>query len=125
MNKELSLTPYYYHAMMCTGKSCGENIPLLKYVKQRIIAEGLDQGNKAVRVNRAGCLGVCKQGPIMVVYPEGVWYADLDEANIERIISSHFKQHTPVKELAFHQQPPSVGQTHTCVSQPKGAQHED
>lgn len=102
MNETLSIEPYQRHALMCCGKSCGENIPLLKSLKAKVGAAGLDQGDHAVRVNRAGCLGVCKQGPIMVVHPEGVWYHDLDESKLDRIVEEHFKQGKPVKALAFY-----------------------
>ncbi|MDX8395021.1 MAG: ferredoxin [Mariprofundaceae bacterium] len=101
MNK-LSISPYKRHAMLCCGKSCGENIPLMKYLKKRLLVEGLDAGEHSVRANRAGCLGVCEQGPIMVVHPEGVWYCDLDEVKMDRIIEEHFKQGEPVEEFSFH-----------------------
>jgi len=101
---ELKIEPYAKHAIMCVGKSCGENMPLLKYIKQRMVEEGLDMGDDAVRVNRAGCLGVCEQGPIMVVYPEGVWYANLDEEKVDEIIDKHLKGGQPIQTLAFHVQ---------------------
>ena len=87
---------------MCVGKACGENMPLLTYMKEAVAKAGLSEGEHAVRVNRAGCLGVCEQGPIMVVYPEGVWYDRLDEAKVDQIIESHLKAGTPVEALAFH-----------------------
>jgi len=102
MNKP-TLMPYKFHAIMCCGKSCGENMPLLNYLKQRVIAAGLIVGDpNAVRVNRAGCLGVCAEGPVMVVYPEGVWYCHLDEAGIDRIVEEHFKGGCPVEDLSFY-----------------------
>lgn len=98
-----TLMPYRHHAMMCCGNSCGENLPLFNYLKEAVLAAGLVTGDaNAVRVNRAGCLGVCMEGPIMVVYPEGVWYCHLDKAGIDRIIEEHFKQGRVVKELAFY-----------------------
>lgn len=106
MNK-LNIEPYKRHAIMCVGKSCGENMPLLQYIKTRLVEEGLSSGENAVRVNRAGCLGVCEQGPIMVVYPEGVWYSNLDEAKVDEIIERHLKNGRPVDALAFHVQPAS------------------
>ncbi len=98
MNKP-SIEPYQRHVLMCCGKSCGEQMPLLKALKMKVKEAGLDG---AVRVNRAGCLGVCAQGPIMVVHPEGVWYYDVDEAKLHRIVDEHLKQGTPVAEYSFH-----------------------
>ncbi|MDQ6984275.1 MAG: NAD(P)H-dependent oxidoreductase subunit E [Ghiorsea sp.] len=101
-NEELMISPYKRHVIMCVGKSCGENMLLLKYMKEAVAKADLAEGADAVRVNRAGCLGVCKQGPIMVVYPEGVWYADLDEAKVDKIVESHFKHNVPVADWVFH-----------------------
>ncbi len=95
---------YHYHAMLCCGKKCepeGDR-SLFQYLKQRIAEEGLERGENAVRANRAGCLGVCEQGPIMVVYPDGVWYYNLNRENIDRIIEKHFRQGEIVESLAFH-----------------------
>lgn len=99
------ISPYKRHAILCIGKSCGENVPLLQYLKKRVTEEGIGDGEHAVRVNRAGCLGVCRNGPIMLVYPEGVWYSDLTETKIDTIIEQHFKGGKPVVEYAFHLQP--------------------
>ncbi len=101
--EKLGISPYKRHVIMCVGKSCGENMPLLKYMKEAITKAGLGEGEHAVRVNRAGCLGVCKQGPIMVVYPEGIWYAGLDEQKVDAIIQSHFIQGEPVRAWIFHE----------------------
>ena len=98
-----TLMPYKTHAIMCCGKSCGENLPLLNYMKQKVIEEGLIVGDpNSVRVNRAGCLGVCTDGPVMVVYPEGVWYCNLNESAIDRIVDEHFKDGNVVEEFCFH-----------------------
>jgi len=100
--KELKIEPYTRHVLMCCGKSCGENMPLLKSLKAKIALAGLDVGNDSVRVNRAGCLGVCTQGPIMVVHPDGVWYYDLDEEKLDCIVEEHFKGGKAVEAYAFH-----------------------
>jgi len=102
MNKPV-LPPYQRHVLMCCGKSCGENLPLLNYLKKRVEEAGLLTGERAVRVNRAGCLGVCMQGPVMVVHPDGVWYCGLDEAAIDRIVDEHLQDGHVVAELVFHQ----------------------
>ncbi|MDQ6973898.1 MAG: NAD(P)H-dependent oxidoreductase subunit E [Mariprofundaceae bacterium] len=102
MSEALRIEPYQRHVLMCCGKSCGEQMPLLKSLKAKVAAAGLDKGANTVRVNRAGCLGVCQQGPIMVVHPEGVWYANLNESKLNRIVEEHFKHGKPVKAWAFH-----------------------
>lgn len=104
-SETLKILPYRRHALMCVGKSCGENMPLFQYIKKRLFEEGMNSGKDAVRVNRAGCLGVCEQGPIMVVYPEGVWYANLNEAKVDEIIAAHLKSGKPIDTLSFHVQP--------------------
>jgi len=97
------MMPYRRHAIMCCGKSCGENLPLLNYLKDQVVAAGLVVGDPdAVRVNRAGCLGVCMEGPVMVVYPEGVWYCNLNQSAIDRIIEEHFRGGQVVEEFAFY-----------------------
>ncbi len=103
MNTLPAIAPYRYHALLCAGKNCTTGLNLVKYLRARLQEEGLDQGSNHVRVNRAGCLGICTQGPIMVVYPEGVWYAALDEVVIDRIIERHFKSHQPLLSHCFYQ----------------------
>ena len=46
-------------------------------------------GPGEVRVNKAGCLDRCEEGPVIVVYPEGVWYTYVDEADIDEIVDRH------------------------------------
>mgnify|MGYP001817096009 FL=1 len=56
-------------------------------------------GPGKVRVNKAGCLDRCEEGPVCVVYPEGVWYTYIDEEDIDEIIDSHIKNGKPVERL--------------------------
>ena len=59
-----------------------------------------------VRVNKAGCLDRCAGGPVAVVYPEGVWYTFVDEADIDDIVDQHLKGGQVVERLLL---PPHVG----------------
>lgn len=59
---------------------------------------GLD-GAGQVRVNKAGCLDRCAAGPVAVVYPEGLWYTYVDEADITDIVVNHLQNGQPVERL--------------------------
>jgi (2Fe-2S) ferredoxin len=48
------------------------------------------------------CLGVCYGGPLLVVYPDGIWYHHVDEALLQRIIDEHLIGGCPVEEAIFH-----------------------
>ncbi len=59
-----------------------------KHAKQRIKALDLN-GQGKIRINQAGCLDRCEEGPVLVVYPEGVWYTYVDNSDIDDIIDQH------------------------------------
>jgi (2Fe-2S) ferredoxin len=58
------------------------------YAKAKVKELGL-AGPGKVRVNQAGCLDRCSEGPVIVVYPEGVWYTYVDEQDVDEIIQEH------------------------------------
>lgn len=68
------------------------------YMKSKVKQLGL-AGEGKVRVNRAGCLDRCGMGPVMVVYPQAVWYTFVDNADIDEIIESHLQQGKVVQRL--------------------------
>ncbi|HVU13542.1 MAG TPA: hypothetical protein VHD90_19820, partial [Phototrophicaceae bacterium] len=49
------------------------------------------------------CLGVCAGGPILVVYPDGIWYHHVDEALLQRIVDEHLRGDQPIESAIFHQ----------------------
>lgn len=53
----------------------------------------------STRINQSGCLDRCEYGPVMVIYPEGVWYRPKSKEDIDAIIDSHFIQGKPVSRL--------------------------
>jgi (2Fe-2S) ferredoxin len=68
------------------------------YAKGRVKALGMS-GPGRVRVNQAGCLDRCEEGPCVVVYPDAVWYTYVDEADIDEIIEEHLKHGRVVGRL--------------------------
>ena len=64
----------------------GDNIVVINAEK----IKGMDlSGQGKIRVNQAGCLDRCEEGPACVVYPEGTWYTYIDESDVDEIIESH------------------------------------
>jgi len=76
---------------------CGSSA-MRDHAKTRVKALGL-AGPGQVRVNQAGCLDRCEEGPVCVVYPEGVWYTYVDETDIDEIIDSHLVNGKQVERL--------------------------
>jgi len=68
------------------------------YAKQRVKELGL-AGEGKLRVNMAGCLDRCEEGPCIVVYPDAVWYTYVDRTDIDEIIESHLQQGRIVERL--------------------------
>ena len=68
------------------------------HMKARVKKLGLN-GEGKVRINRSGCLDRCGLGPIMVVYPQAIWYTFVDNEDIDEIIDSHLMQGKEVARL--------------------------
>ncbi len=68
------------------------------YAKQRVKELGL-AGPDRVRVNQAGCLDRCEEGPCVVVYPDAVWYRYVDRVDVDEIIEEHLRHGRVVERL--------------------------
>jgi (2Fe-2S) ferredoxin len=55
--------------------------------------------NKKIRINKSGCLDRCELGPVMVIYPEGVWYSFKNSEDIDEILNSHLLKNKVVERL--------------------------
>ena len=87
---------FKHHVFFCTnkredGRACCQdhNAQAMRdHCKQRIKELGLKVPGGA-RANSAGCLGRCAEGPVVVVYPEEVWYTYVDQSDVDEIIDEH------------------------------------
>ena len=69
------------------------------YAKDKIKELNLSNEGNRIRINAAGCLGRCDEGPVLVVYPEGVWYTYVDKFDVDEIIETHLKNGQVVERL--------------------------
>ena len=93
---------YDCHVFVCTsGETCptqGDVEKFVKVLRAEVVKAGRQQD---IRVNKAGCFSQCGHGPMMVVYPENVWYAGVKESDLPEIFESHIKNGTPVQRLVY------------------------
>jgi (2Fe-2S) ferredoxin len=104
---------YERHVFLClnqrdNGQACcaqHQAQEAFEHCKAQVKAAGIT-GPGRVRVNKAGCLDRCAGGPVMVVYPEAVWYTFVDKADIDEIVQQHLVAGRVVERL---QLPADVG----------------
>ena len=104
---------YQQHLFFCTnnrasGKRCcaqsgAEDIR--EYAKKALKRLG-HHGAGLIRANSSGCLGRCEEGPVLVIYPEGVWYSYKTYNDIDEIIERHLLKGERVDRLLLPQNPP-------------------
>lgn len=89
--------PYYeHHVFFCMNKReegrpcCADKgaKAAQEHAKSRIKTMNL-RGQGKVRINQAGCLDRCEEGPVVVIYPQGTWYTYVDREDIDEIIDEH------------------------------------
>jgi (2Fe-2S) ferredoxin len=103
---------YQHHVFFCLNERSNEQScaqyqaqQAFEHCKASVKKLGLS-GPGGVRVNKAGCLDRCAGGPVMVVYPQEVWYTYVDNSDIDEIVQSHLKNNEPVQRLMLS---PDVG----------------
>lgn len=97
---------YRYHVFLCTNQredgsqccnQCGAQA-MRDYLKRRTKELGI-AGKGGVRINTAGCLDRCEEGPVIVVYPEATWYTYVDREDVDEILSEHLLKGQVVERL--------------------------
>jgi (2Fe-2S) ferredoxin len=94
---------YRSHVFVCTsGDDCPSRGDVEQHVKF-LRAEALRAGLKTdVRINKAGCFSQCGHGPMIVVYPDDVWYAGVQASDLKEIFESHIVGGKPVERLVYN-----------------------
>jgi len=101
-----SVSYYERHVFFCCNQResgeqccCASGAQAMRdYAKGRVKELKLS-GQGKVRINQAGCLDRCKEGPVIVIYPEEVWYTYVDKDDIDEIIDEHLVHGRVVERL--------------------------
>ena len=91
------------HALICGGTGCTSSgsAEIQEALHREIAAKGLED---EIKVVQTGCFGLCALGPIMIVYPEGVFYSKVTAEDIPEIVEEHFLKGRPVERLIYKEE---------------------
>lgn len=93
---------YRTHVFVCTsGDTCpaqGNVEQYVTYLRGEVARAGL---RTDVRINKAGCFSQCGHGPMIVVYPDDVWYGGVQQSDLKEIFESHILAGRPVERLRY------------------------
>ena len=114
---------YDRHVFVCTsGETCPTQGDVEKFVK--ILRDGARAAGRQqdVRVNKAGCFNQCGHGPMVVVYPDDVWYHGVKESDLQEILTSHIVGGVPVERLRYNPGKPGTNKIEVAPKAAEAAQ---
>jgi (2Fe-2S) ferredoxin len=119
----VAVAPIRHHVFVCTGKSCSarDSAEVLEAFENDLKERGLLFGREAKGKNPRGTIvvtscasvGFCSIGPTVMVYPDGVWYAQVRAADVPEIVEQHLLDGRVVERLALMKVPAEGTATHT------------
>ena len=101
------MEPFRFHLFVCTQHK-PEGIPSCAASGSFAVRDALDREIQArgldneVQLTTCGCMGLCDEGPVMVVYPAGVWYRRVQPADVAEIVGAHLRDGKPVDRLVWN-----------------------
>ncbi len=104
------MEPFRFHLFVCTQqkpegiKSCPGSgaFAVLDALDRETQAHGLSND---VQLTTCGCMGLCDEGPVMVVYPAGIWYRHVQPSDVSEIVATHLHAGTPIDRLVWNDAP--------------------
>jgi len=101
------MEPYRFHVYVCTQQK-PEGVPSCPVSGSFAVLEALDREtrerglDREVQITTCGCLGLCDEGPMMVVYPAGVWYRRVQPSDVSEIVGTHLRERKPLDRLVWN-----------------------
>lgn len=88
------------HLFFCCSEHCNtqEVEDVMQAFKEQLVEQGI---HKTVKINKTSCLGLCGNGPFLIVYPDGIWYYNVTQENVAQIVEEHLIHGNPVEELVM------------------------
>lgn len=107
----VATAPIRRHVFVCNGKSCSAvgSPEVKKAFEEQLEAKNLRYGKASkgrnpegtILLTDCGSMGFCSIGTAVLVYPEGVWYAQVRAEDVEEIIEEHLEKGNVVERLAL------------------------
>jgi NADH:ubiquinone oxidoreductase subunit F (NADH-binding)/(2Fe-2S) ferredoxin/NAD-dependent dihydropyrimidine dehydrogenase PreA subunit len=92
---------YRSHVLICGGTGCHSSgsSEVMEFFKTELTNNKLE---KEVKLVQTGCFGLCAEGPVVIVYPEGAFYSKVTKDDVSRIVSEHLLKGRIVTDLLYH-----------------------